>query len=155
MVIISVETDEQWLALVDVLGSPDWATQNNFRVLESRLTNRETIEKHLQLWTREHGRNEVFQLLQGAGIPCGPMLTGMEMLNDQHLQERGWTLEIDQPGVGYMKLEGPAWLSETMGGPITFPSPDLAGHTREIAADILGISEKRVRDLIERGALEV
>lgn len=154
-VVISVETNKQWLALVDVLGSPDWATQDDFRILESRLANRETIEKRLNSWTREYERNEVFQLLQGAGIPCGPMLTGMEMLNDQHLQERGWTLEIDQPGVGYMKLEGPAWLSETMGGPITFPSPDLAGHTSEIAADILGISEKRVRDLIERGALEV
>jgi crotonobetainyl-CoA:carnitine CoA-transferase CaiB-like acyl-CoA transferase len=154
-VVISVETNEQWLALVDVMDNPDWAIQDNFKILESRLANREIIEEHLRVWTRERERTEVFQLLQSVGIPCGPMLIGMEMLNDQHLEERGWTLEIDQPGVGYMKLEGPAWLSETMGGPITFPSPDLAGDTREIAEDILGISEEQIRELIDRGALEV
>ena len=49
----------------------------------------------------------------------------MEMLEDPHLDARGWTLDIDQPGVGYMKLEGPAWVSEHMGGPITFPSLTL------------------------------
>ena len=74
---------------------------------------------------------------------------------DPHLDARGWTLDIEQPGVGYMKLEGPAWMSEHMGGPITFPSPDLAGHTKEIAQEVLKMNDDMIDDLIERGILEV
>ena len=54
-----------------------------------------------------------------------------------------------------MKLEGPAWMSEHMGGPITFPSPDLAGHTKEIAQEVLKMDDDMIDDLIERGILEV
>ena len=54
-----------------------------------------------------------------------------------------------------MKLEGPAWVSERMGGPITFPAPDLAGETREIAAEVLEMPDEAVTDLINRGILEV
>ena len=53
-----------------------------------------------------------------------------------------------------MKLEGPAWMSEHMGGPITFPSPDLAGHTREIAQEVLQMDDESIDNLISRGILE-
>ena len=54
-----------------------------------------------------------------------------------------------------MKLEGPAWESETMGGPLTFPSPDLAEHTVEIANEILKMDSATIENLIERGILEI
>ena len=46
-------------------------------------------------------------------------------------------------------------MSEHMGGPITFPSPDLAGHTKEIAQEVLQMNDDMIDDLIERGILEV
>ena len=54
-----------------------------------------------------------------------------------------------------MKLEGPAWESETMGGPLTFPSPGLAEHTVEIASEILKMDNVTIENLIERGILEI
>ncbi len=153
-VVISVETDQQWRSLVEAIGEPDWAREKQFSTLEGRLNNQQTLEDNLAMWVRKQDRDEVFKLFQDVGVPCGPMVIGMEMLNDPHLEARGWTLEIEQPGVGYMKLEGPAWVSETMGGPITFPSPNLAEHTQEIAEDILGLSSDSIRDLVERGVLE-
>ena len=119
------------------------------------MANAEKLNEHVAEWVLQHSRSEVFDLLQSVGVPCGPMIIGMEMLEDPHLDARGWTLDIEQPGVGYMKLEGPAWMSEHMGGPITFPSPDLAGHTKEIAQEVLKMNDDMIDDLIERGILEV
>ena len=153
-VVISVEKDQQWASLVKIMEEPDWAKEKEFETLGGRLGNQENLEENLAIWVRGKNRDEVVHLLQGAGVPCGPMMIGMEMLEDPHLESRGWTLEITQPGVGYMKLEGPAWVSEAMGGPITFPSPDLAGNTREIAEGVLGLSINEIRDLVERGVLE-
>ena len=137
------------------MGSPQWATPEVFKTLEGRIEHIELIENNVADWVRGQSRDKVFTSLQKANVPCGPMIIGMEMLDDPHLEARGWTLEIDQPGVGYMKLEGPAWMSESMGGPITFPAPDLAGHTREIASEVLKMDQSEVEDLIERGVLEV
>ena len=154
-VVISIENDEQWDSFVNAVGSPDWATDAKLATVEGRLANAEKLNEHVAEWVLQHSRSEVFDLLQSVGVPCGPMIIGMEMLEDPHLDARGWTLDIDQPGVGYMKLEGPAWVSEYMGGPITFPSPDLAGHTREIAQEVLKMDDDIIDDLIERGILEV
>ena len=154
-VVISVENDEQWDSFVNVMGSPDWATGATLSTSDGRLAAVTLINERVAEWVRQYERSEVFELLQFAGIPCGPMFIGMEMLDNPHLEARGWTLNIDQPGVGYMKLEGPAWVSEQMGGPITFPSPDLAGHTREIAYEVLQMNEETIDDLIERGILEI
>ncbi len=154
-VVISIDTDQQWMSLVNAMGAPEWALREAFNTVEGRLENEDLIESHLAAWTSDQNRDDVFRLLQEADVPCGPMIIGMEMLEDPHLEARGWTLEIDQPGVGYMKLEGPAWVSERMGGPITFPAPDLAGETREIAAEVLEMPDEAVTDLINRGILEV
>ena len=154
-VVISIDTDQQWMSLVNAMGAPEWALREAFNTVEGRLENKDLIESHLAAWTSDQNRDDVFRLLQEADVPCGPMIIGMEMLEDPHLEARGWTLEIDQPGVGYMKLEGPAWVSERMGGPITFPAPDLAGETREIAAEVLEMPDEAVTDLINRGILEV
>ncbi|MBG01075.1 MAG: hypothetical protein CL470_02250 [Acidimicrobiaceae bacterium] len=153
-VVISVENDDQWRSLVKAIGEPDWAKVIDYSTHHGRLKNRTELEESLATWIRDKDRDEVFKLLQNAGVPCGPMVIGMEMLKDPHLEARGWNLEIEQPGVGYMKLEGPAWVSEFMGGPITFPSPDLAEHTQEIAEEILGFSVEQIRDLVERNILE-
>lgn len=154
-VVISIDTDQQWMSLVNAMGAPEWALREAFSTVEGRLENKDIIESHLAAWTSDQNRDDVFHLLQDVDVPCGPMIIGMEMLEDPHLEARGWTLEIDQPGVGYMKLEGPAWVSERMGGPITFPSPDLAGHTREIAQEVLKMNDDIIDDLVERGILEV
>ena len=154
-VVISVENDEQWGSFVNVMGSPGWATGATLSTSDGRVAAATDINERVAEWVRQYERSEVFELLQSAGVPCGPMFIGMEMLDNPHLEARGWTLNIDQPGVGYMKLEGPAWVSEQMGGPITFPSPDLAGHTREIAYEVLQMNEETIDDLIERGILEI
>ena len=152
--VISIENDNQWQSLVKAIGEPDWAEMIDLKTQQGRLKNRTQLEENFATWIRDKDRDEVFQLLQNAEVPCGPMMIGMEMLKDPHLEARGWTLEIEQPGVGYMKLEGPAWVSEFMGGPITFPSPGLAEHTQEIAEEILGFSVDQIRDLVERNILE-
>ena len=154
-VVISVENDEQWGSFVNVMGSPGWATGATLSTSDGRVAAATLINERVAEWVRQYERSEVFELLQSVGVPCGPMFIGMEMLDNPHLEARGWTLNIDQPGVGYMKLEGPAWVSEQMGGPITFPSPDLAGHTREIAYEVLQMNEETIDDLIERGILEI
>ena len=74
--------------------------------------------------------------------------------DDPHLVERGYVLEIDQPGVGPMLLEGPGFHSPALVGPITTPAPKLGEHTRQILVDILGLPDAEIAGLFASGVLQ-
>ena len=152
--VISVRDDADWACLRAAIGDPAWALDPALTGLAGRLAAADVVDRHLSAWTAARTRDEVWGLLQQAGVPCGPMLTGTDMLDDPHLRSRGWTIELDQPGVGPMALEGPAWVAPSMPGPITTPAPGLGEHTREIAMELLGLSPDEIEELIARGVLE-
>lgn len=153
-VVISVQTDAEWQALVKALGAPSWATAPELASAAGRLAAAQSIERDLGAWTATRSRREVVDQLVTAGVPCGPMQTGSDLLDDPHLAERGWNLEIEQPGAGAMKLEGPAWMAASMIGPRTTPAPGLGGDTREVATELLGLAASEVDELIAAGVLE-
>ncbi|MEM7285376.1 MAG: CoA transferase [Actinomycetota bacterium] len=154
-VVVSVQTDDQWAGLVRALGAPDWATDPSLSTALGRLAAADAIDEHLVAWTSSRDRDEVAAILRADGVPCEPMRNGNDLLDDPHLVARGWTIQFDQPGVGPIGLEGPAWLSEEMGGPITYPAPLLGEHTREIAAEVLGLDEHTIDEMLAAGVLEV
>lgn len=154
-VVISVRDDDDWARLRTALGDPAWAADPEWGTVDGRIAGAGAIDDHLSAWTATLDRAEVVSILQAAGVPCGPMLTGTDMLDDPHLIARGWTLAIDQPGVGPMRLEGPAWVAPAMAGPVTFPAPGLGEHTRAIAAELLGLDDAEVDQLIADAILEI
>ena len=154
-VVISIDDDRQWAALTAAMGNPQWASHPALAERDGRVAARDTIAAHLGAWTSARSVDEVTGALQAAGVPVAPMLNGTMMLDDPHLGARGWTLTIDQPGVGPMDVEGPAWTSADMGGPITFPAPGLGEHTHEVARGILGLGDEEIDTLVRSGVLEV
>jgi len=58
-------------------------------------------------------------------------------------------VDIDQPGVGPMKIVGsPFHLSETP-GEVMNPAPLLGQHTTEVLSQVLGYSEEKIQQLID------
>ncbi len=153
--VISVQTDQQWAGLVRALGEPAWARDSALASSDGRLAAADAIDDHLAAWTAARDRDDVAATLRAEGVPCEPMRNGNDLLDDPHLAERGWTIQFDQPGVGPIGLEGPAWLAPDMGGPITYPAPLLGEHTREVAAEILGLEDAEIDELLGAGVLEI
>ena len=81
------------------------------------------------------------------------MLTSSQQLQDPHLAARGYLVELDQPPIGVMTFEGPAFAATGMADADIRPAPGLGEHTREIVAE-LGLDEAAIEDLIARGILE-
>jgi crotonobetainyl-CoA:carnitine CoA-transferase CaiB-like acyl-CoA transferase len=145
--VVCIATAETWqrFATVAGLASPpafDQASAGELRDL-------------VGAWTATRRKEQVEAELVAAGVPAGAMRTGMELLDDPHLASRGWTVEVDQPGVGPMRLEGPAFVASGMLEPYTTPAPGLGEHTRVIAAELLGLAPDRIEELVAAGVLEV
>jgi crotonobetainyl-CoA:carnitine CoA-transferase CaiB-like acyl-CoA transferase len=106
-------------------------------------------------WTRTRPPREVMETLQAAGVPAGMMMRPADHERDPHLCARGIHRDIEQPGLGRVRLEDGPFRSRTMPPVRVGPAPQHGEHTREICATLLGLSEPEIAALLARGVLEV
>jgi crotonobetainyl-CoA:carnitine CoA-transferase CaiB-like acyl-CoA transferase len=136
------------------MGDVALAGDARFAGAAGRLAAQDELDARVAAWTRTLPKREVAALLQARGVPCGPMLTGGDQLDDAHYQARRYARSVEQPGVGRMAFEGPAFAASGMSDVRVAPAPELGEHTREIARELLGMSDAQVEALIAEGALE-
>jgi crotonobetainyl-CoA:carnitine CoA-transferase CaiB-like acyl-CoA transferase len=151
--VITCCDDNQWHGVVRAMGNPDWARTPNLKDLPGRLAAQDAIDEHIGAWTRERTDRDVMEALQAHGVPAGKMMYISDQPEDPHLADRGYILEMDQPGVGPLLLEGPAFHGTRLSAPITLPAPRLGQHTCQIAREILGYSDERLDALLASGVL--
>ncbi len=152
--VISVRDERDWRALCAAAGRADWASDARFASAAGRQAAQDALDEALSAWTRTLPKAELAALLQRHGVPCGPMLTGSEQLSDAHYSAWGYARFVEQPGLGRMALEGPAFRATGMSDVDVRPAPELGQHTREIARELLGMSDAQIDALIASGALE-
>lgn len=100
-------------------------------------------------WCAQYTKGEIEDIMDEAGIPCGPVLNVKEAIEHPHIQARDMMVHCEHPTVGDMYFQGCVIkLSETPGGVETAP-PILGQHNREV----FGLTEEEEQALIEEGVL--
>jgi crotonobetainyl-CoA:carnitine CoA-transferase CaiB-like acyl-CoA transferase len=154
-VVITCRNDQDWGGLRKALGNPEWAADPALASAEGRQAAHDRIDGHISEWTAGRSDREAMETLQAHGVPAGLMNYASDEVEDPHFRSRGYLAEIDQPGVGAMVLEGPAFYGSAMDRPFIGPAPELGQHTRHLAVTRLGLSAERTEQLIAAGVLEV
>ena len=86
---------------------------------------------------------EAMKMMQDNSIPCGPLCTVDEACENPSILARKMLVEIDQPGMGKVKITGnPMKLSETPPTPATPPRP-WARTTRPCSTTSLATATSR------------
>ena len=101
----------------------------------------------------ERTKQELFDMGQAAHIPLAPAYSSEEVVNDHHLAERKYFVEIEHPVIGKAKYPGaPYRLSETP-WQIKRHAPLLGEHNEEIFVNRLGYSKKDLVILNQTGVI--
>jgi crotonobetainyl-CoA:carnitine CoA-transferase CaiB-like acyl-CoA transferase len=151
---ITIRNDDDWRRLRAAIGDPEWARAHEYETSRGRMEARGELDRHVIEWTSARTDREVTDMLQRAGVPAGFMMYASDMPTDPHLLARGYPQQVDQPGVGAMTFEGPAFHATSIPEPIVAPAPALGEHTREICRAILAMPDAEVSKLIGEGVLE-
>lgn len=122
--IVCVE-DDQWARLKEVMGSPEWAEMEIFDTQAGRFEAEDLLHMWLGEWAASQRVMDLFHLGQGNRIGFAPVNTIQQMLDDPHLRERGFLVEVDQPGLGTITLPGPVARLSKPWWSIRQPAPDL------------------------------
>ncbi len=107
----------------------------------------EEVEK----WVRERTTDDVVKLLEGAGVPVGPVLDLEDVLENPQAKAREMFVKVHHPAIGEMTQPGfPIKFSETKGD-FSQPSPSLGEHTDDVLSDVLGFSKDKIQELKKSG----
>lgn len=153
--VVCVRHDTDWAALKQAMGNPAWADHPAYGTAEGRLAAREAVNAGVAEWTANLSPLEVQETCQAVGVPGSAMLTALDHMTDPQLTQRGFPLEVFQPGAGDLVLEGPCFYGSEMPTPPVHAAPLLGEHTRQICIEELSMDPAEVERLVEMGALEV
>ncbi|MFW6126436.1 MAG: CaiB/BaiF CoA transferase family protein [Chloroflexota bacterium] len=146
--------DHHWHALVDLMGNPEWASDEKFSTVERRrqLTKEDT-HPFLLPWFAEHTRDEVLHGLQQRRVPLGPIYRVEEVPHTEHMKARRFFVELDHPEAG--RLSYPSAVAKFSQSPVNLkrPAPTLGQHNQDIYGGMLGYSAGELRQLGDRGII--
>ncbi len=144
--IIAVGSEALWKKFVRVLNAQDtFGADERFQSNRSRNQHRAELIENIQRILETEIAAYWVEKLRAEEIPCGPINTAADALNDAQTRARGMIAEIEHPLLGVAKSVGnPIHLSAT---PITYRRhpPLLGEHTEQILRE-LGKSNAEIGD---------
>jgi benzylsuccinate CoA-transferase BbsF subunit len=143
---IAVVTEQEWEGLRQAMGDPGWAA--GFTDTDGRLAAIESLHEKLAAWTAGFDDYELARLLQSHGVAAAPVLNVADLLKDPHYRERGTFIEVTHP-LGFKETIYGAYVKTSRSEVDVQPGPAIGRDNDHVFKNILGLSEKRYRGLIE------
>ncbi len=146
-VTIAVGSEREWCALCDAIGQPSLANDSRFATAAARKRNEDELDRIISAWTSNRDRWQITELLQRAGVAAIPTFTNIDIVNDPHLRERGFLVDLDHPEVGVRTYAGVPWTMSLTPCKLRRVSPCLGQDTDDVLQRLLGYSPQRIAEL--------
>jgi CoA:oxalate CoA-transferase len=151
--VVGVVQDSEWERFCRELKLDSLAADPRFQIREDRHLNQAALEPPLNDLFRTRTTAEWIDTLTAIEIPCGPVHGIDQVVSDPQVQHREMIVERPQQGIGpYPFVNSPIKLDRTPPG-FDRGAPALGEHTDAILQDLLGMTEKEIGTLRERGAI--
>ena len=128
-VAISPREEAQWQRWVELMGNPQWASEDRFMTRDGRESNFTELWDLVGEWTKSRSKHDIARMGQERRIPCFPVNTVHDLFNDPHLKEREFFTTIEHPIAGALQYPGvPYRFSNTPLLLAERPAPMLGQH---------------------------
>jgi crotonobetainyl-CoA:carnitine CoA-transferase CaiB-like acyl-CoA transferase len=150
---ITVQTDEQWRRLAQLIGGAALALDARYTTFRARWDQLDALDALVAAWTAKHDRLWLMEGLQAEGVPAAALLTGPELWADANLSARGFYTEVEN------QLSGPQtqrrWPFRLRRTPASIrqPAPRLGQDTDGVLSAVLGLNADEIGQLRGEGVL--
>lgn len=149
---LSVGDDQQWHALCALMDRDDLFRDSRFADVLARQRNHDELDEIIAAWTSGMDKYQLMHLMQGRGIPSGPVLTGKDVHFDPHYQSRGFLERVAYPPercMGTRPFIGRPYKFSKSPLKIHGPSPTFGQHNEAMLQDLLGVDDGAYRELVQ------
>jgi len=147
LIAVAVANDEQWKYLVEVLGSPDFATDPALGTAAGRRTAHDALDAGLVDHFAKHAAATCVETLTSAGVPAALLPNPRDIHSHPHLNERGFFVTREHPIAG--PIGYPSFPLRFSGHylPVRRASHLLGEHNDEVLREKLGLSDHELAKL--------
>jgi formyl-CoA transferase len=141
-----------WEPIAKLIGRPELADDPEWATPEARLSKLDKMFQMIEDWTIDHSKWEVLAKLNAHNIPCGPILSTKEIIEDTSLADNEIVVKVDHPERGEFTTVGmPIKLSDSPAD--VQRSPLLGEHNQEIYGRELGVTDNELAELKASGVI--
>jgi len=154
-VAIFTASERHWHSIARVLGREDLLRDPAFASTPARAARMAEIDAMVEAWTRERTKDEIMSALTVAHVPCAPVRTAREVVNDPHLAERGVWVDVEHPRRGRTRVPiSPIRLHGSAPSTVERTAPLLGQDTDRVLAGLLGLRADEIVALHAAGVIE-
>ena len=153
-VVIAANQDNVFRRLCEAMGMPELVTDARFSTHLARGENQEEIEGIISDWSALHPAAEIDEILNAAGVVCGPIYTIADIFEDPQFHARDMLIEHHDEGFG--SYIGPGIVPKFSGTPgeVRWSGTwENGSHNEEIYCGLLGLSSSELEGLHEEGVV--
>jgi crotonobetainyl-CoA:carnitine CoA-transferase CaiB-like acyl-CoA transferase len=140
-----------WARCAKALGHPEWCEGPRFATNQARMANRDALEAVMNAVLTTDTTEHWVDVLEAAGVPCGPVYNYTQMFADPQVRHRGLIQYATDAELGDVPhIRTPVKIGDSVR--VRTVAPKLGQHNAEIFGH-LGVSEVEMRELRNRGVL--
>ena len=149
---IAASGDDLYGRFCRAIERPDLLTDARFATSRARSTNRDEIMEVLMPVTRKKTSAEWIEILNRAGVPCGPIYRIDESFADPQVKHLAMAQPVHSPVLGDLTILGHPVSHGATRLPIRTPAPELGQDNEDILTSI-GYTKDQIADLAQRGVI--
>lgn len=138
--------------LCKAIGAPELADDPRFKEQKDRQAHRDELIALIEERLATRTVAEWVELLNEAGVPCGPILNVKETFENEQVQTLPMVQQVEHPKLGTVKILGFGVNLSRTPPRIKTAAPERGEHTREILAE-LGYSAAEIEAFERAGVV--
>jgi formyl-CoA transferase len=141
-----------WAPIAKLIGRPELADDPEWSTPEARLPKLDKMFQLIEEWSSRLSKWDALAELNALNVPCGPILSTKELIEDASLADNNMVVTVDHPERGAFKTVGcPIKLSDS---PVKVEtSPLLGQHNEDVYVRELGLDPQRLAELKTNGVI--
>ncbi len=136
-----------------MMDNPDWTKEEWCQDRIARVENSDKVTQMMIEWTKEHTAEEIYHAAIVARIPCSPVRTMKELVNDEQLAVRDFFVEIAHPEAGTLKYPGAPYKLSATPWTVKRPAPLLGEHNEQVYCQVLGYTRQDLVKMRQAGVI--
>ena len=155
---IAVTNEDEWQALAQAMGQPDWALDARFTSLAARIINQDELDQLVTEWTHDKDAFALQDQLQPAGVPAGVCQTAQDRLErDPQLKHLEWLIPLPHSEIGTWPVKDVPFhftkATVNQGGPTERAAPCYGEDSDYVYGELLQLSQEERDELVKEGVI--
>ena len=150
---IACTSDKIFARLAELLREPDLAGEGRWGNVKDRVKDRENVDAWVTRWTEKHTLDELMKLCDSVDVPYGPVNSIAEIFEDPQYKARENIMFFKDPRIGEIAMPNVCPRLSDTPGTIEWLGPALGEHNDEIYKGLLGMSDRELGMLRDKGVI--